>query len=196
MGIWMTAARQPAQCGRCESVVSFCAKARPMRFDLVDLRLFDAVVRAGSISKGAEAAAPGSRLGQRPHQRHGGDARGCAAGARAPRRHAHGGGARAAVHARSITGQVERMRGDLRLFSSGFKGEIRMMSNTAGARRHRPACAEGLPRRPSRGGHRHRGADERRDRHGGGGRARSSSASWRPAPTRAPWRRGRWRSTG
>jgi DNA-binding transcriptional LysR family regulator len=34
-------------------------------------------------------------------------------------------------HARAVTAQVERMRGDLRAFSSGLKGEIRMLSNTA-----------------------------------------------------------------
>jgi DNA-binding transcriptional LysR family regulator len=34
-------------------------------------------------------------------------------------------------HARTVTGQVERMRGELRAFSSGLKSEIKMLSNTA-----------------------------------------------------------------
>jgi DNA-binding transcriptional LysR family regulator len=34
-------------------------------------------------------------------------------------------------HARTVTAQIERMRGDLRTFSAGLKGEIRMLSNTA-----------------------------------------------------------------
>lgn len=36
------------------------------------------------------------------------------------------------AHARAITAGAERMRGDLRAFSSGFRGEVRMLSNTAG----------------------------------------------------------------
>ena len=34
-------------------------------------------------------------------------------------------------HARTILGQVEQMRGELRSFATGLKGRIRMMSNTA-----------------------------------------------------------------
>jgi len=103
-----------------------------MRFDLVDLKLYDAVVRSGSISKGAEAthmalASASARirgmedtLGVPLLQR---GRRGVTPTAA---------GLALLDHARSISDQVERMRGDLRLFSSGFKGEIRMLSNTAG----------------------------------------------------------------
>ena len=102
-----------------------------MRFDLVDLRLFTDIVQSGSISKGAEAAnmalasasarvsgmerALGVALLDRGHR----GVNPTAAG----RTLLH--------HARSVTAQVERMRGDLRAFSSGLRGEIKMLSNTA-----------------------------------------------------------------
>ncbi len=102
-----------------------------MRFDLVDLRLFDAVVRAGSISKGAEAAhmalaSASARISGME------DMLGVALLQRGRRGVTPTAAGLALLsHARSINGQVERMRGDLRLFSSGFKGEIKMLSNTA-----------------------------------------------------------------
>ena len=103
-----------------------------MRFDLVDLRLFDAVVRAGSISKGAQAAH--LALASASARISGMEATlGVPLLERGRRGITPTAAGRALLsHARLITGQVERMRGDLRLFSSGFKGEIRMMSNTAG----------------------------------------------------------------
>ena len=102
-----------------------------MRFDLVDLRLFDAVVRSGSISKGAEQvhlalASASARISGME----------AVLGVALLERGRRGviptaAGRALLIHARSITDGVERMRGDLRLFSSGFKGEIRMLSNTA-----------------------------------------------------------------
>lgn len=103
-----------------------------MRFDLVDLRLFEAVVRAGSISAGAElmhmalASASARVSGMEATL-------GVSLLIRSRRGVTPTAAGRSLLHhARTITAQVERMRGELRSFSSGLKGEIRMLSNTAG----------------------------------------------------------------
>jgi len=102
-----------------------------MRFDLVDLRLFDAIVQAGSISKGAEAvhmalASASARVSGMEA------ALGVALLDRGRRGVAPTAAGRTLLHhARAITAQVEQMRGDLRTFSDGLRGEIRMLSNTA-----------------------------------------------------------------
>ena len=102
-----------------------------MRFDLVDLRLFTAIVETGSISRGAEAvhlalASASARVAGMEA------ALGIALLERGRRGVVPTAAGRALLsHARTITAEVERMRGDLRAFSTGFKGEIRMMSNTA-----------------------------------------------------------------
>jgi DNA-binding transcriptional LysR family regulator len=103
-----------------------------MRFDLVDLRLFVAIVEAGSISKGAERAH--LALASASARVSGMEA---ALGASLLDRGRRGvvptaAGRALLHHARSIGTAVERMRGDLRGFSSGLRGEIRMLSNTAG----------------------------------------------------------------
>jgi molybdate transport repressor ModE-like protein len=102
-----------------------------VRFDLVDLRLFADIVQAGSISKGAEAshmalASASARVSGMEQM----------LGAPLLERGRRGvvptaAGHTLLHHARSVTAQVERMRGDLRGFSQGLKGEIRMLSNTA-----------------------------------------------------------------
>lgn len=103
-----------------------------MRFDLVDLKLFAAVVEAGSISRGAEAvhlalaSASGRISGMET-----------VLGVPLLERGRRGvtptpAGRTLLAHARTVTAQVERMRGDLRAFASGLKGRIRMLSNTAG----------------------------------------------------------------
>ncbi|MDF2119109.1 LysR family transcriptional regulator [Roseiarcaceae bacterium H3SJ34-1] len=102
-----------------------------MRFDLVDLRLFDAIVQSGSISKGAEAAH--MALASASARVSGMEA---ALGMPLLDRGRRGvtptaAGRTLLHHARAITAQVERMRGDLRSFSDGLRGEIRMLSNTA-----------------------------------------------------------------
>ena len=102
-----------------------------MRFDLVDLRLFVAVVESGSITRGAEAAhlalasvsariaGMEAALGVRLLER----------GRRGVMPTAVG---RALLHhAKTIGAQVEAMHGDLRAFSGGIKGEVRLLSNTA-----------------------------------------------------------------
>ena len=102
-----------------------------MRFDLVDLRLFVAIVEAGSISKGADAAH--LALASASARVSGMEA---TLGTRLLTRSRRGvvptaAGRTLLHHARAVSGQVERMRGDLRAFASGLKGEIRMLSNTA-----------------------------------------------------------------
>jgi DNA-binding transcriptional LysR family regulator len=102
-----------------------------MRFDLVDLRLFVAIVEAGSISRGAEAAH--LALASASARVSGMEAAlGVSLLDRSRRGVAPTAAGRALLHhARSIGAAVEQMRGDLRGFASGLKGEIRMLSNTA-----------------------------------------------------------------
>lgn len=103
-----------------------------MRFDLIDLKLFAAVVEAGSISRGANAvhlalASASARISGMEE----------VLGVPLLERGRRGvtptpAGRTLLQHARTVTAQVERMRGDLRAFASGLKGRIRMLSNTAG----------------------------------------------------------------
>jgi len=102
-----------------------------MRFDLVDLRLFVAIVEAGSISKGADAAH--LALASASARVSGMEA---VLGTRLLTRSRRGVVSTAAGrallhHARAVSSQIERMRGDLRAFASGLRGEIHMLSNTA-----------------------------------------------------------------
>jgi DNA-binding transcriptional LysR family regulator len=103
-----------------------------MRFDLMDLRLFVAIVEAGSISKGAEAAH--LALASASARVSGMEATlGLSLLDRGRRGVVPTAAGRALLHhARSIGAAVEQMRGDLRGFAAGLKGEIRMLSNTAG----------------------------------------------------------------
>ncbi len=103
-----------------------------MRFDLIDLRLFEAVVRGGSISAGA--ARMHMALASASARVSGMEATlGTALLTRSRRGVEPTAAGRALLHhARTITAQIERMRGELLSFSSGLKGEIRMLSNTAG----------------------------------------------------------------
>ncbi|EIZ81196.1 LysR, substrate-binding protein [Novosphingobium sp. Rr 2-17] len=102
-----------------------------MRFDLTDLRLFIAVVEAGSISQGANAAH--MALASASARISGMEA---VLGASLLERGRRGvvptpAGRTLLAHARIVTAQIERMRGDLGAFASGLKGHIRMLSNTA-----------------------------------------------------------------
>ena len=102
-----------------------------MRFDLTDMRLFLTVVECGSLTQGARAmhlalASVSERiagmeevLGAALLERNRRGVRATAAGEALVR------------HARSILGQVEQMRGELRTYATGLKGRIRVMSNTA-----------------------------------------------------------------
>ncbi|GLS17772.1 LysR family transcriptional regulator [Labrys miyagiensis] len=103
-----------------------------MRFDLTDLRLFEAVAQAGSISGGAERmhmalASASARISGMEA------VLGTALLVRARRGVAPTAAGRTLLHhARAILAQAEQMRGALRAFATGLKGEIRMLSNTAG----------------------------------------------------------------
>lgn len=102
-----------------------------MRFDLTDLRLFLSVVECGSLTHGAQAmhlalasvsermASMEAALGAPLLERNRRGVRTTAAGDALVR------------HARSILGQVEMMRGELRTYATGLKGRIRLLSNTA-----------------------------------------------------------------
>jgi molybdate transport repressor ModE-like protein len=102
-----------------------------MRFDLTDMRLFLSVVECGSLTQGARAmhlalasvseriAGMEEALGAPLLERNRRGVRATAAGEALVR------------HARSILGQVEQMRGELRTYATGLKGRIRLLSNTA-----------------------------------------------------------------
>ena len=102
-----------------------------MRFDLTDMRLFLSVVECGSLTQGARAmhlalasvseriASMEAALGAPLLERNRRGVRTTAAGDALVR------------HARSILGQVEMMRGELRTYATGLKGRIRLLSNTA-----------------------------------------------------------------
>jgi molybdate transport repressor ModE-like protein len=102
-----------------------------MRFDLTDMRLFLTVVECGSLTQGARAmhlalasvseriAGMEAALGAPLLERNRRGVRATAAGEALAR------------HARSILGQVEQMRGELRTYATGLKGRIRVLSNTA-----------------------------------------------------------------
>lgn len=102
-----------------------------MRFDLTDMRLFLTVVECGSLTQGARemhlalasvserVAGMESAFGAPLLERNRRGVRATAAGEALIR------------HARSILGQVEQMRGELRTYATGLKGRIRLLSNTA-----------------------------------------------------------------
>ncbi len=101
-----------------------------MRFDLTDMRLFLTVVECGSLTQGARTmhlalasvseriAGMEAALGTSLLERNRRGVRTTAAGEALVR------------HARSILGQVEQMRGELRTYATGLKGRIRLLSNT------------------------------------------------------------------
>lgn len=102
-----------------------------MRFDLTDLRLFLSVVECGSLTQGARAmhlalASVSERMASME----------AALGASLLERNRRGVKTTAAGdalvrHARTILGQVEMMRGDLRTYATGLKGRIRLLTNSA-----------------------------------------------------------------
>jgi DNA-binding transcriptional LysR family regulator len=102
-----------------------------MRFDLTDMRLFLTVIERGSITAGAQAmhlalASASERIAGME----------AALGAPLLERNRRGvqttpAGEAFLHHARTILGQVEQMRGELRTYATGLKGRIRLMSNTA-----------------------------------------------------------------
>jgi DNA-binding transcriptional LysR family regulator len=102
-----------------------------MRFDLTDMRLFLTVLECGSLTHGARTmhlalasvseriAGMEAALGAPLLERNRRGVRATAAGEALVR------------HARSILGQVEQMRGELRTYATGLKGRVKLLSNTA-----------------------------------------------------------------
>jgi DNA-binding transcriptional LysR family regulator len=102
-----------------------------VRFDLTDMRLFLTVLECGSLTQGARAmhlalasvseriAGMEAALGAPLLERNRRGVRPTAAGDALVR------------HARSILGQVEQMRGELRTYATGLKGRVSLLSNTA-----------------------------------------------------------------
>lgn len=110
-----------------------------MHYDLTDLRLFAAIVEAGSITAGAAraglalASASARVIGME-------QALGSPLLERLPRgiRPTPAGHA-LAHHARLVLEQMERLRGDLRAHArGGLRGHIRLLSNTAALEEHLP----------------------------------------------------------
>jgi molybdate transport repressor ModE-like protein len=104
-----------------------------MHFDLVDLRLFLHVAEAGSITAGAEQA--GLSLASASARVRGMEEQ---AGASLLERGHRGveltpAGRTLLHHARLVTGQMERMRGELGEYARGLKGHVRLLANTAAA---------------------------------------------------------------
>ncbi|MGH7065060.1 MAG: LysR substrate-binding domain-containing protein [Stellaceae bacterium] len=101
-----------------------------MRFDLADLRLFLAVVEAGSITHGAERlnlaiAAASTRIRNMEAE----------LGIPLLLRERQGvvptaAGRTLVQHARVLAEQAERMRGELAQYAQGVRGQIRLFSNT------------------------------------------------------------------
>ncbi|MFC7738478.1 LysR substrate-binding domain-containing protein [Roseomonas sp. GCM10028921] len=109
-----------------------------MHFDLTDLRLFLHVVEAGSITAGAARA--GLALASASTRIRGMEDQ---AGVPLLERGRRGveptpAGRTLVRHARLVTGQMERMRGEMGEYARGLRGRVRLLANTA-------AAAEFLP---------------------------------------------------
>ena len=109
-----------------------------MHFDLTDLRLFLHVAEAGSITAGA--ARSGLALASASARVQGMEAQAGVALLERGRRGVEPTPAGRALlhHARLVTGQVERMRGELGEYARGLKGHVRLLANTAAATVHLP----------------------------------------------------------
>ena len=117
-----------------------------MNFDLTDLRLFLHVVEAGSITAGA--ARSGLALASASTRVQGMEAQAGIALLERSRRGVEPTPAGRALlhHARLVTGQVERMRGELGEYARGLKGCVRLLANTAAATVHLPEALAGFLR--------------------------------------------------
>lgn len=109
-----------------------------MRFDLTDLRLFQEVAEAGSITAGAARA--NMALASASERIRGMEAfAGVALLERRPRGVALTPAGRAlARHARGVLEACERMRAELAQHGRGLKGHVRLMANTSALSEHLP----------------------------------------------------------
>jgi DNA-binding transcriptional LysR family regulator len=114
-----------------------------LRFDLTDLRLFLNIAEAGSITAGAERshialASASARVRGMEH------ALGAALLTRRKRGVEPTEAGRALLHhARAVLDQMERMRADLGEYARGFKGRVRLLSNTAALTEFLPQALSG-----------------------------------------------------
>lgn len=109
-----------------------------MRFDLVDLRLFLNVAEAHSITRGAQRsnmalASASARISGMEE----------ALGVPLLKRQRHGvsllpAGQCLVEHARVVTQQMERLRGDLGAFARGLAGSVHLLANTSALSEHLP----------------------------------------------------------
>lgn len=104
-----------------------------MAFDLVDLQLFVQVVDSGSITEGARRchlSLPSASARVRLMERE--------LGTSLLQRHRRGvhpsaAGQQLLGHARTVIGQLTRMRGDLAAFADGMHADVTLLANTAAA---------------------------------------------------------------
>ena len=109
-----------------------------MHFDLTDLRLFLHVAEAGSITAGA--ARSGLALASASARVRGMEEQAGVALLERGRRGVEPTPAGRALlhHARLVTQQMERMRGELGEYARGLKGHVRLLANTAAMAVHLP----------------------------------------------------------
>jgi DNA-binding transcriptional LysR family regulator len=125
-------------------------KARPMAFDLTDLRLFIQVTETSSITRGADQA--NMALASASARIRGMEG---ALGVPLLERGSRGvkltpAGRTLAHHAHVVLQQIERMRGELGKYAHGLKGHVRLFSNTIAATEFLPtALASFLAEHPN-----------------------------------------------
>jgi DNA-binding transcriptional LysR family regulator len=117
-----------------------------VHFDLIDLRLFLHVVEAGSITAGAARA--GLALASASTRIRGMEEQ---AGVPLLERGRRGveptpAGRTLLRHARLVTGQMERMRGEMSEYARGLRGRVRLLANTAAAAELLPEILAGFLR--------------------------------------------------
>lgn len=115
-----------------------------MHFDLIDLRLFLHIVEAGSITGGAARA--GLALASASARVRGMEGQAGVPLLERARRGVEPTQAGLALlrHARLITGQMERMRGEIGDYACGLKGQVRLVANTAAAAEFVPEILAGF----------------------------------------------------
>lgn len=110
-----------------------------MRFDLTDLRLFLHVVESGSITAGAERSAL-ALASASARIRGMEEMLGVALLVRGRRGVEPTPAGRTLLHhARTVTQQMEQLRGELGQYAHGLKGHVRLMCNTSALSEHLPA---------------------------------------------------------
>lgn len=115
-----------------------------MRFDLTDLKLFLNIVEGGSITAGAERSAL-ALASASARIRGMEDSLGVALLSRGQRGVEPTPAGRTLVHhARTVTDQMERLRGELGQYAKGLKGHVRLMCNTSALSEHLPAVLGGF----------------------------------------------------